>query len=102
MGFSKRILIVDDSTVLRNGLRSLLERHSGWLVCGEAVNGQDGLNKARELHPDIVVLDLSMPVMDGLEAAKHLSVISPCTPVVLFTNYDCPQAKTRSDCCRHR
>lgn len=85
---AKRILIVDDSPVIRDQLRSLLDRHSGWKVCGEAVNGVEALTKAKELSPDVIVLDVSMPVMDGLEAARQLNRIRPSPAVVMFTSYE--------------
>lgn len=63
-----RILIVDDHDVMRGGLRSLLESRPGWEVCGEAANSSDAVKQARELRPDVVVLDISMPGTSGLEA----------------------------------
>lgn len=83
-----RILIVDDNPVVRYTLRSLFDRHSGWKVCGEAVNGVDALTKAKELAPDIMVLDISMPVMDGLETARQLKQVLPSLPIVLFTSHE--------------
>ena len=56
-----RLLIVDDHEVVRRGVRSLLADHNGWNVCGEAVDGQDALEKARDLKPDLIVMDVSMP-----------------------------------------
>jgi two-component system, chemotaxis family, chemotaxis protein CheY len=85
---AKRILIVDDSPAIRNNLRSLFDRHSGWNVCGEAENGLEALTKAKELSPDLMVLDISMPVMDGLEAARQLKQILPSMPIVMFTSYE--------------
>lgn len=87
----KRILIVDDHAAIRAGVRASLEQHPDWQVCGEAVNGLDGLHRARECCPDLVVLDVSMPVMDGLEAARHLRLTMPSVPVVLFTSHDSAQ-----------
>jgi DNA-binding NarL/FixJ family response regulator len=83
-----RILIVDDSAVIREKLRSLLERHAGWGVCAEAMNGVDALEKAQECHPDLVLLDVSMPVMNGLECARHLKQFMPSVPLVIFTSYE--------------
>jgi chemotaxis response regulator CheB len=62
----KRILIVDDNPVIRDTLREVLEQESGWEVCGEAANGREGIEKAQQLKPDLIVLDLSMPVMNGI------------------------------------
>jgi two-component system, chemotaxis family, chemotaxis protein CheY len=79
----KRILVVDDNPAIRAVLRRILEFNDGWTVCGEAVDGRDGVDKAKELHPDLVVLDLSMPVMNGLEAARILHQTMPKLPVIL-------------------
>ncbi len=83
----KRILIVDDSQVVRKALRRMLERNIGWVVCGDASDGREGVEKAQELMPDLVVLDLSMPVMNGLEAARELKRTLPSVPSLMFTNY---------------
>lgn len=85
---SKTILIVDDNPAIRKILREMLEREAGWKVCGEASNGREGIEKAQQLHPDVVVLDLSMPVMNGLEAARELKQLLPSLPVVMFTNFE--------------
>jgi DNA-binding NarL/FixJ family response regulator len=82
-----RILIVDDSFLMRNLLRQCFESEPGWQVSGEACNGQEGIEKAREVHPNFIVLDLSMPVMNGLEAAKILAKVMPAVPVVMFTSF---------------
>jgi DNA-binding NarL/FixJ family response regulator len=82
------ILIVDDCAVIRDSVRDALEKEKDWIVCGEAINGQDGVEKAKRLNPDLIVLDLSMPVMNGLEAARRLKLILPTVPVVLFTSFD--------------
>jgi DNA-binding NarL/FixJ family response regulator len=84
----KFILIVDDNPLVRRCMRDLLEEQSGWIVCGEAENGQDGIDKALELHPDLILLDLVMPVMNGIEAARELKRLMPDTPLVMFTTYN--------------
>jgi DNA-binding NarL/FixJ family response regulator len=84
-----KILIVDDGPVLRKLLRFHLEQESAWVVCGEAENGQIAIDKVRELRPDLVVLDLAMPVMNGLEAARQIRRIAPRTITVLFTMQSC-------------
>jgi DNA-binding NarL/FixJ family response regulator len=66
-------------------LRTVFEDTPGWEVCGEAENGRDAIEKARELKPDLIVLDLSMPVMNGLEAAPILRQMLPTVPIILFT-----------------
>lgn len=83
----KCILIVDDSEPVRREVRLFFESESGFEVCGEAVDGQDALEKAKELRPDLIVLDLSMPRMSGIEAAPLLKKILPNTPIVLLTSH---------------
>jgi DNA-binding NarL/FixJ family response regulator len=68
-----RILIADDDASLRQLLRRILEEHPGWQVCGEAINGRDAVAKVKELVPDVVVMDLAMPQMNGFEAAREIS-----------------------------
>ena len=82
----KCVLIVDDHAEVRQALRSLFVSN-GLEVCGEAVNGLDAIQKAQNLNPDLILLDLSMPVMNGLEAARELSKIMPNVPLVMFTNH---------------
>jgi DNA-binding NarL/FixJ family response regulator len=82
---AKRILIADDDPLVRNVLRFVLESQSRFKVCGEAVNGLDVIEKARTLTPDLVVMDVSMPVMSGIEAGSVLKVMLPQVPVVLYT-----------------
>jgi DNA-binding NarL/FixJ family response regulator len=90
------ILIVDDSAAIRRILRDALERECGFEVCGEAVNGQDALEQARQLNPHLIVLDLSMPVMNGLEAAREFKRISPTIPLVMFTSFETPNLKAEA------
>jgi len=80
-----RILIVDDSSLVRQRLRDLLQQHPDWRVCGEAVNGRDAIDKARELNPDVIVLDFLMPGMDGLQAAREIGKVVPSIPILMFT-----------------
>lgn len=63
-----RILIADDNDLVRTGLRMILENHEDWAVCGEATDGRDAIEKAVELKPDVIVLDVVMPNLDGLSA----------------------------------
>jgi CheY-like chemotaxis protein len=83
----KCILVVDDNTAMRHMLRMAFEEHSGWEV-GEAVNGREAIEKAHVLRPDLIVLDLSMPMMNGLQAAPVLRRMLPAVPIILFTLYD--------------
>jgi DNA-binding NarL/FixJ family response regulator len=83
----KRILIVDDSALVRDLVRQLIESRPGFEVCGEAADGLEGVEKGRELKPDLIVLDFSMPRINGLQAALRLHEIVPDTPIILFTLY---------------
>jgi DNA-binding NarL/FixJ family response regulator len=76
-------MVVDDNPAIRRALRNILEFNDDWVVCGEAVDGRDGIEKAKLLDPDLIVLDLSMPVMNGLEAARVLHQIMPQVPLIL-------------------
>jgi DNA-binding NarL/FixJ family response regulator len=86
-----RILIVDDSPSIRRGLRTLLGLNSDWQVCGEAVNGADAVEKARQLAPDIILMDFSMPQMDGVQAAREIAKSGTGTPILLFTRNLSPE-----------
>lgn len=86
----KKILLVDDSSPVRRALRSVIEMHPNWSVAGEAENGLEAIEKFRELSPDLVILDLSMPVMNGLDAARRIREISPSVCILLFTMYAYP------------
>jgi DNA-binding NarL/FixJ family response regulator len=81
------ILIADDNHFVRKMIRAILEAQNGWQVCGEAENGRQAIEKAQELKPDVIVLDLSMPVMNGLEAAQTLKKLMPAVPLVMFTTF---------------
>jgi len=67
-----RILLADDHADVRRGVRTILERESGWIVCGEVSTGSDAVARAVDLQPDVVLLDLSMPELNGLEAARQI------------------------------
>jgi DNA-binding NarL/FixJ family response regulator len=80
-----RILVVDDHEVMRLGIRNLLEGVPSWAICAEASNGQEAVEKALQCEPDVVIMDITMPVMNGLEAAKTISKLRPDIPVILFS-----------------
>jgi DNA-binding NarL/FixJ family response regulator len=83
----KSILIADDSDIVRSVIRAFLER-TGYTVCGEAEDGLEAIEKATKLKPDLVVLDLSMPKLNGAEAASVLKSVMPRVPIILFTMYE--------------
>jgi DNA-binding NarL/FixJ family response regulator len=83
----KCILIVDDHEHIRRIIRNSLEAETGFEVCGEAIDGYDAIEKAQVLKPDLIILDISMPRMNGIEAARKLKKMLPQTPIVLFTSY---------------
>jgi DNA-binding NarL/FixJ family response regulator len=80
-----RILIADDSPPVRRGLRTLLGLNSDWQVCGEAVDGADAVEKAQQLAPDLILMDFSMPQMDGVQAARKIAESGTDIPILLFT-----------------
>ena len=82
-----RILIVDDNAQVRSALRTCLELNKVWEVCGEASNGEDALRQARQLRPDVVLLDYAMPVMNGVAAARLISTAVPKSVLILFTMF---------------
>jgi NarL family two-component system response regulator YdfI len=88
---SYSILIVDDSAPLRHALRSLIQQDENWEICGEAENGSVAVEKVKELHPDVVILDLEMPVMNGLEAGREIALLAPNTTMVMFTMHSSEQ-----------
>jgi two-component system nitrate/nitrite response regulator NarL len=103
IGVVARILIVDDHEGIRRGIRSLLSWDS-LEICGEAENGKQALEKVRELKPDLVILDISMPVMNGIESAREIRGFAPCTKIVLFSVHDSLQMmeivkKSGADAC---
>jgi DNA-binding NarL/FixJ family response regulator len=84
-----RILIADDNPLVRCGLRMLIERQEGWSVCGEAADGLEALEKATSLKPDVILLDISMPRLDGLNALPMLREKVPDSEIIVLTLLEC-------------
>lgn len=86
-----RILIADDHEVVRHGIRALLETHKGWEVVGEAVTGRQAVEEARRLQPDLVIMDITMPEMNGLEATRQIRRDVPAVEVLVLSVHDSEQ-----------
>lgn len=86
-GVMKRIMLVDDNDAIRRSLHHVFDFNPDWDVCGEASNGLEGVEKAKTLHPDLIVMDVSMPVMNGLEAARVIHETMPGVLVILCSLY---------------
>lgn len=83
-----RILIVDDHSVVRHGVRTLLGTHEGWEVCGEAATGAEAVEQVKLLKPDIVIMDISMPEMNGFEAIRRIHTAAPEVEILTLTMHD--------------
>jgi len=83
-----RILIADDHEIFRKSLRSLVESASSWEVCGEATNGVEAVEGARKLAPDVIVMDIGMPYLNGLDATKQIRKELPHIRVLILSQYD--------------
>jgi DNA-binding NarL/FixJ family response regulator len=83
-----RILIADDHAMVRGGVRNVIEKHSGWTVCGEAADGRSALDAARKLCPDIAIIDIAMPDMNGLALTLRLREACPGLKTLLFSMID--------------
>jgi len=83
-----RILIADDHEIVRQGIRRVLAAKPEWEICGEAANGQEAVRMAQELTPDIIIMDVTMPVMTGFEAADEISRLPIGSRVLFFTMHD--------------
>jgi len=83
-----RILVVDDHPAIRRMLHTFLELHSDWQVCGEAEDGLEAVAKATDLHPDVVIMDLDMPKLNGIEATRRIHKLIPSTRVLILTLHE--------------
>jgi two-component system response regulator NreC len=90
-----RILIADDDASIRRLLRRLIENHQDWSVCGDAQDGKDAIGKAQTLSPDVIVLDLAMPEMNGFQAARAITRAHPEVPLLLLTVQQLSKELTR-------
>jgi DNA-binding NarL/FixJ family response regulator len=85
---SARIVIADDHEVVRQGVRRLLQSRPEWEICGEAENGRQAVSLAQELNPDAIIMDISMPLMNGLEATSEISTLNANIRVLILTMHE--------------
>jgi DNA-binding NarL/FixJ family response regulator len=90
-----RILVADDNDLVRRGVLQILSCEKDWEVCGEAKNGAEAVEKAREVLPDLILLDISMPGMGGLEATRQIRQEVPQTKILIMSQHDMAQLSTR-------
>jgi DNA-binding NarL/FixJ family response regulator len=83
----KSVLVVDDNAAIRQALCQLFASEADFEVCGEARNGREAIAKADDLNPDLIVMDLSMPVMNGIDATRVLKRLMPAVPIIIFSEY---------------
>jgi CheY-like chemotaxis protein len=92
-GFGKTVLVVDDNAAIRKKLAAAF-LSDGFKTCAEAENGKEAIELAERINPDVIILDFSMPVMNGLDAAPGLRKVCPNAPIILFTQYEDSLSKT--------
>jgi DNA-binding NarL/FixJ family response regulator len=83
-----QVLIADDHEIIRKGVRSILESREDLEICGEAADGRDAVNQATELHPDLIILDHAMPVLNGIAAASEIHRLMPDIPILMLSMHD--------------
>jgi CheY-like chemotaxis protein len=92
-----KILIADDKLHIRRVLRGLIEGHGDWEVCAEAEDGVQAVNRAKQFQPDLIILDLALPEMNGIEAATQISKALPDVPILIFTLYASPLVEKEAE-----
>lgn len=95
---AKKVLVVDDNESIRRSLCQVLTSEAEFEISAEAENGRDAIDKALALRPDVIVMDVSMPVMNGIDAARALRTLLPSVPVIMFSAY--ADAFSTSEACR--
>lgn len=93
-GRQLRILIADDQPYMRRAVKALLESQDGWVVCGEAADGREAIEKTEELRPDVIVMDMVMPNVNGLEATRKIHQNFPKSPILILTLHNLPELAT--------
>lgn len=86
-----RILVSDDHPLVRKGVCSILESRKDLEICGEATNGEEAIEKSLELNPNLIILDVTMPVLDGFSAAKKIREVLPAVPILMLSIHDGPE-----------
>jgi len=95
-----RVLVVDDHELTRFSLKLALQSHNNIELVGLASNGQEAIEMVKRHHPDVIILDLQMPVMDGLSASTHIKTINPATQIIAYSSVDDPQVEVMSQTAR--
>ena len=95
-----RVLVVDDHELTRFSLKLALQSHNNIELVGLASNGQEAIEMVKRHHPDVIILDLQMPVMDGLSASTHIKTINPSTQIIAYSSVDDPQVEVMSQTAR--
>jgi DNA-binding NarL/FixJ family response regulator len=93
---SFRVLVIDDQAAIRDSLRAFLQVGSRWRVCGEAADGAEGVRAATRLEPDLIIMDIAMPCMDGIQATREIRKALPATPILMLSFHDSPHMVTAS------
>ena len=93
---TQRVLLVDDQAPVRSSLRAFLEVSSNWEVCGEAGDGEEGIREADRLGPDLIIMDIAMPRLDGIQATREIRKSLPDTPILMLSFHDSPHMVSAS------